>query len=71
MSVFRGAPNAPNSNRSATLAVILIGVACALAAATPLAAAYTFQALGTFGELSSEPTAINESGQVAGTLTGT
>lgn len=32
---------------------------------------YTFEALGTFGELASEPAAINDAGRVTGTLTGT
>lgn len=43
----------------------------ALAAAPASFAAYTFEALGTFGEMASEPAAINDAGRVTGTLTGT
>ena len=32
---------------------------------------YAFQPLGTFGELASEPTGLNDSGQVCGILSGT
>ena len=39
--------------------------------AAPALADYTFEALGTFGELASEPAAINDAGRVTGTLTGT
>lgn len=42
-----------------------------LAMASASFAAYTFEALGTFGEMASEPAAINDAGRVTGTLTGT
>ena len=42
-----------------------------VAGASPGFAQYAFEALGTFDGLAAEPAAINDLGQVCGTLTGT
>lgn len=50
---------------------IALLIPAAFALASPAAARYTLQGLGVFGGMASEPAAINDQGQIAGTRTGT
>lgn len=60
----------PSAARGALGAVMLLPALAAMHPAS-VRADYVFQPLGTMGFLSSEPVAINDVGQVCGTLTGT
>lgn len=60
----------PSSSRLALVALMLFPP-LAVMHPSSLRADYVFKPLGTMGYLSSEPVAINDVGQVCGTLTGT